>query len=125
MMAPVKAAAVSDESADSYVELLRISANVDGSGRIVFTKNSMRYEHKYWSPPANVKVNGEPWTDLNHTPSSWGDFSRKLDLSRAWIAKRQGRDVAVLEHTANGFDLYLCDSPNGAADYDVTIAIPR
>ena len=27
--------------------------------------------------------------------------------------------------TADGFDLYLCDSPNGAADYAITLAIPR
>ena len=48
-----------------------------------------------------------------------------LDLTRARIANRDGRDVIALEETAGGFDLYLCDSPNGSANYEVTIAIPR
>jgi hypothetical protein len=33
--------------------------------------------------------------------------------------------VIALEQTKDGFDLYICDSPNGAADYEVTIEIPR
>ena len=46
-------------------------------------------------------------------------------LEEAQELKRQGRDVIALESTPAGFDLYLCDSPNGSADYAVTIAIPR
>ena len=68
---------------------------------------------------------GEPWTKLDQTPAAWRDYSRRLDLSKARIVQRQGRDVIALEQTPDGFDLYLCDSPNGAADYDVTVAIPR
>ena len=40
-------------------------------------------------------------------------------------APPEGRDVIALEHTPDGFDLYLSDSPNSGAEYDVTIAIPR
>ena len=92
---------------------------------MIFTRGSVRYEHSSWSPPVDVTFDGEPWTNLDQTPSTWRDPGSRLDLARAWIASRKGRDVIALEPTAGGFDLYLCDSPNGAADYEVTIAIPR
>lgn len=108
-----------------YVTLIRISASVDGSERFVFTPRHVDHEHKFWSGPTDITFNGEPWTDLDHAPPGWRDLSRDLDLSRAWIVKRHGRDVVTLERTTKGFDLYLCDSPNGPAHYDVTIAVPR
>jgi hypothetical protein len=107
------------------VKLLRISAMVDGSGRIIFARSGVRYEHKSWTPPTEVIFDGEPWTDLHGAPPAWRNGSRQLDLSKAWIVNRKGRDVIALEHTADGFDLYLCDAPNGSAPYEVIIAIPR
>jgi hypothetical protein len=104
--------------------LLHITANVDGSGRMIFTGRGARYENKNWSAPTDVTINGTAWEDLDKTPKQWKRFAKGLDLSRAWIVERHGRDVIALESTAKGFDLYLCDSPNGAADYSVTIAIP-
>jgi len=106
-------------------KLLRISAVIDGSGRLIFTNQHVRYEHKHWALPAEVLFDGEPWTELRETPAPWTDYRERLDLSRAWIVTRSGRDLVALEPTADGFDLYLSDSPNGAATYEVTIAIPR
>ena len=106
-------------------KLLRITATVDGSGKIVFTRQAVRYEHKQWGQPTNVSFGGEPWLDLTRTPPTWLEAAAHLDLTKAWIVKRKGRDVIALEQTPDGFDLYLCDSPNGAADYEVVIAIPR
>ena len=106
-------------------KLLKISCRLDGSGRIVFTPESVRYEHKHWRPPNHVLFDGEPWNQLGTTPTPWHDYGKRLDLSKAWIVQRQGRDVIALEHTPDGFDLYLCDSPNGGDDYAVTIAVPR
>ena len=105
-------------------KLLRISATVDGSDKIVFTDESVRFGHKYWSPMTNVTFNGRPWKNLDRTPARWLGFSDQLDLTKAHVMKRKGRDVIALETTRDGFDLYLVDSPNGAADYSVTIAIP-
>ena len=116
---------LSNNLARSPVELLRLTANVDGSGRFIFTSKDARYEHMNWSPPTNVTLNGLPWGDLARTPANWPRFCDGFDLSRAWIVEREGRDVIALEQTPRGFDLYLDDSPNGAADYEVTIAIPR
>lgn len=105
--------------------MIRITANVDGSDRFIFTPQEVRYEHKAWSPVTDVTFNGEPWTDLDESPPGWRDLGTQLDLSRARIAERHGRDVIALELTANGFDLYWCDSPGGSEEYDVTIAVPR
>ncbi|MEY4387822.1 MAG: hypothetical protein RLY20_3105 [Verrucomicrobiota bacterium] len=105
-------------------KLLTLSATVDGSGRIVFTRASAHYEHKFWSPPWNVIFDGQPWTDLNRSPANWAALGNELDLSRARVFERKGRDVIALEPTADGFDLYLSDTPNGADDYAITLAIP-
>lgn len=117
--------AVRLNDAPGVVKQLRISASVDGSGRIVFSRQEVRYEHKHWSPPWNVTLNGEPWNSLEQTPAGWRELSARLDLTKAWIISRNGRDVVALEQTPEGFDLYLDDSPNGAADYEITIAIPQ
>lgn len=114
-----------DEAVAAQPKLLKISCRLDGSGRIIFTPGSVRYQHKHWRPPNHVLFDGEPWTQLGKTPAPWHDYGKRLDLSKAWIVQRQGRDVVALEPTSDGFDLYLCDSPNGGADYAVTIAVPR
>jgi hypothetical protein len=110
---------------EAHEKLLKLTATVDGSGRIIFVGDSARYEHKFWTPPWNVTFDGEAWTDLSQTPAGWSTLSRQLDLARAHIVSRSGRDVIALEPTAEGFDLYLNDTPNGADNYEATIAIPR
>jgi hypothetical protein len=117
--------AASDDSVDAQPKLLRIGATVDGTGRIIFAGRNVRYERKRGAQLTQVKFDGEPWSDLDKTPAAWRDIGERLDLTRAWIVKRKGRDVIALETTPDGFDVYLCDSPNGAGDYEVTIAIPR
>ena len=106
-------------------KLLRITAYVDGSGRFIFTNQKVRYEHRNWEPPADVSFGGESWSNLSATPAVWRIIGGQLNLREAKIVSRKGRDIIALEHTAEGFDLYLCDSPNGGGDYEVTIAIPR
>ena len=112
----------SSEIADA--KILKITAQVDGSGFIEFTPQTARYHHLNWQPPWDVTFDGEPWQNLEQTPASWSDNGRRLDLARAQIVERKGRDVIALERTEAGFDLYLDDSPNGADRYEVTIAIP-
>jgi hypothetical protein len=105
-------------------KILKITAQVDGSGVFEFTPFSAQYHHLNWQPPVQVTIDGEPWVSLDETPASWTDNARKLDLSRAQIVERKGRDVIALERTEAGFNLYLDDSPGGDDRYEVTIAIP-
>lgn len=110
---------------DPNPKLLRITATVDGSGRLAFTLEGGRYHRKYWDPPSDMTIDGVAWTDLSKPPPGWEALTEGLDLTRARIVKREGRDLIALELTDLGFDLYLCDTPNGAAAYEVTIAIPH
>ena len=120
-----RAAAAFDETMAAQPKLLRISGRIDGSGKITFTREHARYHHKHWAPPTKLLLDGEPWTKLNQTPAAWSEIGKGLDLSKARIVKRKGRDTIALEFIPDGFDLYLNDSPNGAGDYEVIIAIPR
>ncbi|MDB6035654.1 MAG: hypothetical protein JWM16_5992 [Verrucomicrobiales bacterium] len=103
---------------------ITISAIIDGSERFIFTPDNVWDEHGRWQPPKDVLFNGEPWTDLTTPPPQWDKLSRNLDLSRAELVQRKGRDIIALERTADGFDLYFADTQMGAAQYEATISIP-
>ena len=117
--------ATSKQTVASGPKVLRISANVDGSGRFVFTPERVRYEHRSWGQPTEVTFDEQPWLNLARTPSGWAAIGSQLDLRKASIVERKGRDTIALEHTPTGFDLYFSDAPNGSADYEVTVSIPR
>ncbi len=103
---------------------ITLSGTIDGSDEFHFTPGKIAWTHKHWKEPADMKFAGAPWNKLEQTPQDWRDF-RDLNLSKARIVKRKGRDTVALEVTRDGFVLYFCDSPNGGDDYSVTIAIPR
>ena len=104
---------------------LTLTATLDGSERFIFTRDNVWNEHGRWAPPTEVFINGQPWEDLSRAPESWAEFAASLDLNKATILTRNGRDIIALEPTAEGFDLYVADTQMGAAKYSVTISIPR
>ena len=101
-----------------------LSAVVDGSEMFTFSKDEVTHQHKSWGPPTNVLFNGKPWVHLERTPDKWTEHRGKLDLTRAWVVRRSGRDCVAMEKITNGFRVYMADAPNGAAPYSITIAIP-
>lgn len=113
------------DATDPNIKLIRLTATVDGSGKFVFTPESIRYEHQYWSRPTAVMLDGVSWPNLNSSPSGWALTALTLDLMKARIVSKKGRDTIAIEPTPQGFNLRLVDSPNGKAPYEVTIAIPR
>ena len=112
------------ETADHVTELT-FSAVIDGTDRFIFTKDMAWNEHLTWNLPRNVTLNGEAWSDLTAPPARWAEIVKDLDLTKATIATRNGRDVIALEHTADGFDLYFVDNPSGSGTYEVTILVPH
>jgi len=102
---------------------ITITGLIDGSEKFLFTQNNIYWTHLHWSEPVGVKFCGERWANLKEPPRKWATFSN-LDLAHAYIVTRQGRDIIALETVKDGFILYLSDSPNGAEDYSVVIAIP-
>jgi hypothetical protein len=111
-------------TSSSNVVTITLSAIIDGSERFIFTPDNVWDEHGRWQPPRDVLFNGEPWTDLSTPPPQWDKISRNLDLVRAELVQRKGRDIIALERTAGGFDLYFADTQMGAAVYEATISIP-
>lgn len=105
-------------------ENLTISGTIDGSEKFTFTQDGVKWVHLHWSEPDDMTFRGKPWNNPRKTPAQWAEFAH-LDLPHARIVRRQGRDVVAQEPTASGFVLYLVDSPNGAGNYSVTIAIPK
>ncbi len=101
-----------------------LSASVDGSGVFHFTDEALTYQHKHWGRPAHVMFNGKPWQNLVQSPDDWEAHRGKLDLTHAWLVRREGRDTIALENTKTGFSVFMNDSPNGARNYSITIAIP-
>ena len=104
---------------------LTFSGTIDGSDRFIFTHENLVNERGRWGPPTDMLFNGLPWPDLTQPPESWLEFAAPLDLTRAVITARQGRDIIALEPTAAGFDLYFADTLMGAGPYSVTIAMPK
>jgi len=102
-----------------------ISATIDGSERFIFTRDSAWDDHGRWQPPKDVMFNETPWVDLSQAPPGWAEMAPALDLRKAVITVRNGRDIIALEPTAEGFDLYFADTHMGSAKYSVTISIPR
>jgi hypothetical protein len=102
-----------------------ISAHIDGSERFIFTRDNVWNEHGRWQPATEVLFNGEPWTDLAVPPEQWDKIAPQLDLTKAELLQRKGRDIIALERTPDGFDLYFADTQMGAAPYEATIVIPK
>jgi hypothetical protein len=113
----------SDEPAE-LVELT-LQATIDGSDRFVFSRDKIKHEHGTLGSPRNVYLNSEPWENLNQSPEHWRELARDLDLEKAVLTWRNGRDVAALETEVQGFSLYFADTPLGAGHYAVTVMIPR
>ena len=108
---------------DRWVEF-SLAGTIDGSDRFVFTPETVTLEHGRWAPPTAVRFNGLPWPDLNQSPEGWAELGPTLDLPRARIVAREGRDFISLEPTENGFALYFADTMMGAGKYSVTVAVP-
>lgn len=109
--------------ADPY-EHLTITGLIDGSEKFIFSPAGVKWVHRHWSEPDDMTFQGRPWTNPRKTPAQWAKYAT-LDLPRATITKRKGRDLVTLEPTPDGFVLYFDDAPNGADTYSVTIAIPK
>ena len=104
---------------------ITISATIDGSDRFIFTRDIAYNDHSRWSPPQKVVFNGQPWEDLSQPPPGWSELVKDLELGKARILTRKGRDLIALESTPDGFDVYFADTQMGAGNYEVTISVPR
>lgn len=99
---------------------LTLKGNFDGRGVFIFEGNTIRYKHELQLEPANVTVDGAPWTDLK-TPFVLG-FTP--DFEKAVVVDKLGRDTVKLTCGREKFELMIDDSKiTSSARYQVVIAV--
>jgi len=110
----------------SAVARLKISAQVDGSDCIKITAEGAVLEHKNFSFPSNVSVNGIPWDVRqmsalkNEGPTTF--LPAGVDFSTARIISRKGRDLATAWAEKSALWVRFADNPNGSDSYEIVIA---
>jgi hypothetical protein len=103
---------------------------VDGSDRIVITREGASWSHVNWGWPAeDVTVNGAQWRpdEKNFLTSPAGSkfLPEEFSLQAAHLEVTQGRDVVALERGTNSLTVLLDDTPVGADVYDFAIHFGR
>ena len=109
--------------------VLKIAAEIDGSDFLRITAGEARWEHKHWSGPANVTLNGVAWpveqTNVLQNGASNRFLPEGVDLSTARIISRKGRDLATLWAEDRGISVWFADNPNGSDNYELEINFGR
>jgi hypothetical protein len=104
---------------------LRVVAEIDGSDQLHLDATGARWVHGQWECPAEVRLNHVRWSP--HDPPflrNQGEhrfLEGPVDFASAKLTVHEGRDTAVLEHTAGGLVVHFADNPLDRATYDVTI----
>ncbi len=116
-----------DTNADAVFHFKGI---VDGSDRMVITRQGALWEHINWNwPDGAVTVNDTRWnpSEKNYltTTGAVMFLPERYSLAKARLEKIEGRDVVALERTNNGLVVYLDDTFLGAATYEFKIYFPH
>jgi hypothetical protein len=107
--------------------LLVFDGPIDGSDRVVITAKEARWENVFWGTwRETVTLNGVPWTPRKDPVLPNSGATRFLppgvDLTRARLVERSGRDHASIEVEGGRLVLRFVDSPNGIDRYRVVVA---
>ncbi len=99
---------------------------VDGSDRILITRDGALWEHAHWDwPQGAVTVNRAQWDPRQKNFLTTAGAAKFLpecySLEAADLERIKGRDVVALERTNNVLIVYLDDTPNGAGEYEFKI----
>ena len=99
---------------------------VDGSDRILITREGAFWEHAHWDwPQGAVTVNGTQWNPRQKNYLTTAGAPKFLpecfSLDAAELERIKGRDVVALERTNNALIVYLDDTPVGAGEYEFKI----
>jgi hypothetical protein len=108
---------------------LKIAAQIDGSDLIKFTATEATWEHKTYSYPSAVTLNGVPWNpQLEAIRKNEGTnqfLPSGIDFSTAKIVHRRGRDLATMWADKNALWVRFADNPNGSDAYELEISFGR
>jgi len=107
---------------------------VDGSDKIVITRDGALWHHVNWDWPAGpVDINGTQWNsrEKNYltTKGPLKFLPETFSLEDARLEVVAGRDVIALERAKDALVVYLDDTQSGAAEYEFTVlfspALPK
>ena len=113
------------EPANAEPVHLIVSANIDGSDRLIITRDEARWEHLSWNIPTKVKVNGIKWSlHQSFVLKNAGEtkfLPQEVDFSTARVAARSGRDVVAMETQPDRIIIYFADCPLYDAPYSIDV----
>jgi hypothetical protein len=108
---------------------LKIAAQIDGSDSLKITAREATWEHRAWSYPGAVSLNGIPWdvgqTNVLMNAGTKTFLPSGVDLSTARIVNRKGRDVGTMWAEADALWIQFADNPNGADLYELELSFGR
>lgn len=108
--------------------LLHLKGMIDGSQVITIDHQSARWQHLHWGwPTSPVTLADVAWTPREQ-PILVNDGATRylhqlVDFSSATMRVLKGRDLVALEVGDSDLRLVINDSLNGAAEYELVIAI--
>jgi hypothetical protein len=108
---------------------LKIAAAIDGSDSLKITASEATWQHRAYSLPWEVNLNGIAWnvrqtnTLVNAGMNTF--LSAGVDFSTARIINRKGRDLATMWADTDALWIQFADNPNGADSYELEIAFGR
>ena len=94
---------------------------IDGAGSFTFRGSKIHYEHFTWQYPAQVKIDGKSWDDLD-TPF---DLGFTPDFASARAVDGYGRNTMVLIPHRDRMVLFIDDTENASSPYRITIVVKK
>jgi hypothetical protein len=122
---PQNAKADVKKNAGAKRATLRIVADIDGNDELHIDAQRARWIHRCWQWPSEVRLNTVTWNpEKSPTLKNEGEtkfLNGPVDFSTARMIKKEGRDMAVMEHTGGGVVIYFADGPGDRSTYEVAI----
>jgi len=99
---------------------------VDGSDKIVITRDGALWNHINWGwPPDAISINDTQWKPQEKNYVTTTGTSKFLpetfSLDSVSLETIQGRDIIALERSTNALIVYLNDTPIGPGEYEFNI----
>jgi hypothetical protein len=122
----VAMASLGENPSDNGDAVFHFKGLVDGSDKIVITRNGALWNHIHWSwPQGAVTINGTEWKphEKNYvTTTGTSKFlPETFSLDSVQLEVIQGRDVVALERAPDALIVYLNDTPVGPGEYEFNI----
>jgi|ERR1051326_140880 hypothetical protein len=106
--------------------IFRFKGLVDGSDKIVITRDGALWNHVHWDwPRGDVTINGAQWNpkEKNYvtTLGTAKFLPETFSLDSVSLETIQGRDVVALECAPDALIIYVNDTPSGPGEHEFAI----